>query len=616
MSTMSQTTVDKEIERIKQEKIRFDIKELINAVKENRPINHKKLKLKNDQILEENGKIAEKDEVESEVHAAINPNDPNNIIVSPIRQNYQNPENALSCPVYYTTDMGDTWLESEFVTKTHKDEIMIVGGGDPVLTFDNNGRAYLSWIALGLELSGQFNPDSAHAAIYWAYSDDKGATWTTPENNFIYYKSAEASFMSLLNPIIDIGEMGDKQWMATDRTEGPFKNSVYTSFVKIGYDMETGEQKANMYLGYKRENSDAFSESHTLFSNNEYDLTQFGSLDVDANGDVHVTFFARKGSKSFLYHNKSTDGGITFGIEKQITEFIIDGGQFSPNPNSTDTIVGIISQRLYPSPYMAVDKRVGKNNLYLTWTGDGIDSKGNHGKDIYFVRSTNGGESWEKPYVLNNDNKDRKTSNFYPNITVNDDGYVVVTWYDRRNDNMDVETDHYIAISENEGQSFDIQQKISTQSTDFETVGNLNQGFGIGEYNAVVANDEYACAIWADGRSNNGLLAIYFAKVRFDGQSTSVESVSNISSDVKIQNIYPNPAKESITLDLELQTAKNLIISLKDLNGRTVLNLSNQNYPEGNISIDYDLNSLSQANYYLHIEHDQGFEVRRINVVK
>jgi hypothetical protein len=256
-----------------------------------------------------------------------------------------------------------------------------------------------------------------------------------------------------------------------------------------------------------------------------------------------------------------------------------------------------------------------ETHVYLTWTADGIDSQEQHGKDIYFVRSTDGGQNWEKPYRLNNDEMNKKISNFYPNITTSPQGKVIVSWYDRRKDNNDIKTDHFIAVSNDYGESFGKNIEVSTQSTDFETVGLINQGFGIGEYNAIVANDNYAFAIWADGRSGNGNLDVYCARIDLNDM-TSVERVQQINSDIMINNIYPNPTKSELNLNFTNKTPKNIIISIKDLNGNNIITVDNSLYQSGEHNIKMDLSSIPSLNYYLHFEFENGFEVRKVKVVR
>jgi len=53
-------------------------------------------------------------EAESELHAAVNPADTNNIIISAMRQDPNSFLAPLQFPTYYTKDFGATWQLSEF----------------------------------------------------------------------------------------------------------------------------------------------------------------------------------------------------------------------------------------------------------------------------------------------------------------------------------------------------------------------------------------------------------------------------------------------------------------------------------------------------------------------
>ena len=617
---VAQTAAEKDIERIYKEKLRFDIDEIIEAVKNNKPLNLKgKIKDQGDKLLSGDGKVSKSNYSESEVHAAINPNDPNNIVISPIRMNPSNPSNALVCPVYYTTDGGDTWQESVFETSPHKKNIIMMGGGDPVLAFDANGRVYLSWIMLGISFTSQQmnEADSVYTAIYWAYSDNGGETWKRSSNDRIFYIAQKATFYTnqLGSPVLDLGGMGDKQWMAIDLTNSIYKNSLYTSFVDISINLSAGTQNYDMYVSRKRGNNNSFEDSRALVSKGNYDLVQFGSIDVDAKGHVHVMFYGIKGSSQALYHSVSKDGGVTFSNEKKISNFIFNGGNFSTqNPN--ETITGVTAQRFYPSPYMAVDKRQGKNNVYATWTGDGINAALNQGKDIYFARSSDNGASWSTPIVVN-DNTDANNSNFYSNITVSPEGKVVITWYDRRADSGDRHTEHYMAVSYDEGKTFDINKKITTQSSDFSRVGLMNEGFGIGEYCAVVADSKYAYPVWADGRTNNGNLNIYFAKVDISTNSSgNVDNVNIVNSDFTITKIFPNPAENAINVSFELKSKSKVNIFISDLNGKKLREIVSQDFNKGEYSLNYDISSFTSGSYFIYAEYNEGYAVKKFNVLK
>ncbi|MFO8086427.1 MAG: hypothetical protein R6T91_01300, partial [Bacteroidales bacterium] len=153
--------------------------------------------------------ISDDNNPESEVHAAINPNDSSQIVVSPIGRSGMA---GLLCPVYYTNDFGSNWNKSTFENMPTVPGNLSVGGGDPVLAYDDSNRVYFSWIDLSVA-GGSL--DDAYWGMYWAYSDDNGQTWHY-DSTFVI----EESRGSLNNIYSFNGPLTDKQWMAVDRYPG------------------------------------------------------------------------------------------------------------------------------------------------------------------------------------------------------------------------------------------------------------------------------------------------------------------------------------------------------------------------------------------------------------
>jgi len=135
------------IEFINNEKIRIRAKEAVERYqhpekytnKNNSNIETYQFQSSNDEIIVSQRKIPE-----SEIFSAINPKNPNNIVISPIKQDMGHQTDLVTCPVYYTFDGGKTWGLSDFITKPYTENISLMGGGDPVLVFDNDGNLYFT----------------------------------------------------------------------------------------------------------------------------------------------------------------------------------------------------------------------------------------------------------------------------------------------------------------------------------------------------------------------------------------------------------------------------------------------------------------------------------------
>lgn len=529
---------------------------------------------------------------ESEVHAAINPLDDKNIIVSPIFSDGSNPLlPTLLCPVYYTKDFGITWQKSNFVTQPDDPNGFVAGGGDPVLAFDDKGFAYLTWLYLYFDANF-----ATKMGLFAAKSTDGGETWTN------------------LNPItvgnLDVftgeGQLVDKQWLAVDRTSTSENyNTLYVAF----YEVDSNNGINQISVRKKNGNSDNFSTSSVKVNTTNFSDLQFASIDCDGLGGVHVSFFAMDDNQQWaLYHAVSWDGAQTFEPEVKISNAVVPGmlGGAGAPP------IGISTDRMYPCPHIKADKSNSpfKNNIYATWTALGTTSNSTEGTDIYFSKSTDGGATWTPAKILNNDpNPD--TEQFYSSIDVNEDGTIVVTFYDRREDTNNKLTHYYIAYSTDGGETFTNQFPVSTNPTDFATVGSQNAEFGIGEYTQVISTKNFAIPIWTDGRENNGDLNIYAGFVPLDG-STNTITFTSLSTNFSVSNPTPNPATNNCSVTINLGKPSKLSAKLYSIDGKLIQTITNKTFAEGKHTLSLPLSKVKKGNYLLYFESIFGITARQI----
>ncbi len=509
-------------------------------------------------------------EPESEFHAAINPTDTNNIIICSMRNNPENFLAPLTFPVFYTKDFGATWEVSEFDGTTAGS--FIIGGGDPIIVFDTEGTAYLCWLTLTTDLIF-----STTIALRYAYSTDGGATWTEIKEPL---DSGNAG--SILD-ILGGGDVNgdfkfvDKEWLSVDRSNSPFRNTIYASYLTIetfGDSLVT-----NITLRKKTAESTTFTDSSVVVNTTAYKLVQFTSIDVDNEGTVHVTFAGTPDSLNWqLYYTNSKDGGATFLPESKIADFHIPRLS-GDEPESN--IIGIDGQRLYPCPQLAVDKSdlSTEGNLYFVWTANGGVEKKTEGLDIYFSRSTDGGRTWATPSVLNDDGL-KNSHQFYPSIAINEKGKIVISWYDRRDDPENIQTLYYMTYSENGGETFVPNFAVSTAASDFSKIGDKNAAFGIGEYTQTLATSHYGIPIWADGRTNDGNIDIYLALVPLDGNS-AVTSVQTVSPTLTVNGPNPNPFGVTTQVQVNLKTRTELVANVFSIDGKLVKTVANGTFSAG-----------------------------------
>lgn len=535
--------------------------------------------------------VSDDPEVESEVQAAINPTDSNNIIVSPIGAG--SGTLSLLCPIYYTKDFGVTWQKSAFQTAPRGTNMLIIGGGDPVVAFDADGTAYLAWISVYYK---DFSTTTLHVGIYYATSTDGGATWSRPEHDTICYAKIASSSPT--------GEFFDKEWFGIDRSSTPTRNTVYLAFVH-----ETPDGDSRISVSRLAPGGTGFTQTAVPVHDDRFDFVQFANADVDDDGRLHVTFFGvlDVDTNFAVWHVSSTDAGRTFSEPVKISNVR------HPRFNQEDeffSVAGIDDQRLYTCPELAVDKTAGptRGNVYMTWTADGMDTRLDNGLDIYFSRSTDHGESWSAPVVVNSDPRGVDRHQYYSSICVNPNGVVAVTWYDRRTDPENRATHYYIAYSFDGGRTFTHGTPVSSQPTDFASVGEQNGGFGIGEYTQVLATGGYAIPVWTDGRSNTGDLNIYAAFVPVSAEASGVERVTDVKGGVALAE--PVIAGNDVTIAFHLSEASAMRLDLYDAVGRRVATVAEGRYAAGDHVAHLDATAIPAGRYFLHLRGTNGDATR------
>ncbi|MDX1939448.1 MAG: hypothetical protein SFU99_02795 [Saprospiraceae bacterium] len=537
------------------------------------------------------GAIGESEESESEIHAAINPNDTNNIIVAAMKFSQENILASLSFPIYYTKDFGRTWKLSQFNgTNDLGGFTLIAGGGDPIIVFDDRGMAYLSWLTLSIGLDLKIK-----AEMHWATSNDGGATWKRQESLI------DAGELTSIAP--PNGRLPDKEWMASDLNSTQHKGNVYIAYAYIN----SIDTTYNIFVKTKKRNATTFGPAIDI-TPTEMTFSQFTSIDVDAEGTVHLMFAgaAAEDDVVSLYHSKSTDGGESFSTPVRISKLHLQC--FPPGSVESCDVIGIDKNRIYPCPHLRVDKSGSANsgNLYAVWTADGIETQATAGLDIYYSKSEDSGKTWSVPMILNN-NSNPASQQFFPSLAVNNEGNLIITWYDRREDTNNLMTNYYMTISRDGGNTFEQDFAVSSEAADFSTIGQLNGNFGVGEYTQVVATKGYALPFWADGRSNDGNIEVFTSLIPLaPGQTTDVNNVIAISDSWHIRGLFPNPVKDIANLELQLQEPMKLGVKLFSSEGKVQRAYPDWNLAAGEQRLKLDVRGLAAGQYWAVVRSTTG----------
>ncbi len=552
---------------------------------------------------------------ESEVHAAINPTDTTNIVVGPI---HISPASGMLLPIYYTTNFGTSWVKSTYQAIPYEAGAQISGGGDPVFAFDADGKVYMSWIDT---YTSGFTGDSAgwvidtfFSATYWASSTNGGKTWSRPATGYIgkglyneVFKIDSVNF-SLEGEYSDTNSgFNDKQWMACDRSNSLYHNSLYVAWTYLGLT------SSNILVSRKIAGVDSMQPPVNATSN-DFLVVQFSSLGVDAKGGLHVTFMGSHNDSDYgIYTVYSSDGGATFGPAVEISAADIPGKSADAIANG-DVIFGVRAPGNYPSPHLSIDTS-GTGNLYEVWCALGVEADSGLGSQIYFSRSSDNGATWSQPSILNNDldTEFGYIDHFYPSIAVNGKGMISVTWYDRREDPNNEIGRYYIGQSTDQGQTW-TNAPVASQSMNFSKVMDVNQNFGIGEYTQVLTTPNYTIPIWSDGRDNTGNLKVYAAFL--SPGSSGVTRLSTVAEGLELSDNYPNPFSSTTNFSFTLETPAQTVLYVTNITGQRVASLYNGVAEAGEHDFTFDGSRLANGVYYLNLESDLGIVRRAITILR
>jgi len=531
---------------------------------------------------------------EAEVYATSNPNDSLNIVISPIKLSM---DTGVSCPIYYTKDFGHTWKRSNFATVPYETPFQISGGGDPMFTWGVDGKLYVAWID-NYAIGG--NQSVLNNKIYWASSTDGGATFTRTSNSVI----ASAKIVQRST------QAYDKEWLAADRTQSQYRGSIYAALVSIG---------TSSFIQVRRMLPDgiSFSSQGARVSPNTFVMLQFPNIGVDPNGGVHCTFFGSlDGSQYAIWHALSTDGGSTFSqvtkaVDVHFPRFSTDDMRYVP---------GIEQGRQYPCPNFTIDTSATNRRgyLYMTWCANGTTSAASTVINIYFSRSTDNGNTWSDPQIVNDDLTTQLGDHFNPSIAVNGRSIISISWYDRRSDLSSYITNTYVATSLDGGVNFGKNQLASGMPSDHSTFAGI-QSFGVGDYASTVMTNNYTIPVWCDARTGTGVVNVYAAWVPIDGEPiipVGAVRISSPTSNATLEDNYPNPLTESTNIRYTLSERTHITMTLTDVSGRTISTIANKVMEAGVHQETFDASKLPSGVYYCELRTPSGFSRKAMNIIR
>ncbi len=368
----------------------------------------------------------------------------------------------------YTTDGGLTWtfpgvLQPGFFRS------------DPVTASDETGTFFY------LSLRSSWPVQTFFCDDMWR-STDGGAAWT-----LISGKQGA------------IG--GDKQWFTIDKTGGPGHGFQYQAWDTAGCD-----------FGMFNRATDAGVTWETPV--NIPNTIQFGTLDVDTNGNLYVG-----GENAFV----SGDFWCARSSNAQI------GGQTPTFDQNTSVNMGgslggggINPAGLTGQLFLAVDRSgtATNNNIYMLAS---VVPPGRTTTDVMFVRSTDGGLTFSAPQKVNDDPVNPSKWHWFGTFSVAPNGRLDAVWHDTRNAANNTDSQLFYSNSTDAGVTWSPNVAVSNAFNPFEGYPNQDK---IGDYITIVSdntggNVAYSATFNFNPNRNQHEEDVYYVRVFPGGQGPS-----------------------------------------------------------------------------------------------
>lgn len=470
---------------------------------------------------------------------------------------------------------------------------------------------------LSAAVNAQWEPDiriSNNSAASWdpslaVYGQNVNVVWRDFRDAIweLYYKRST-----------DAGVTWGQEIRLTDHAYVSYNScqTIVCSSPSLVHLVWSGNPGGNYNIYYKRSSDAGADWGSDIMLTNTSSLSENPSVCVSSTV-IHVVWYDNRDGNNEIYYKRSTDAGITWGVDVRLTS------NLSPSTRPSVSAAGLMVNVVWE------DSRDGNPEIYfkhstdagITWgadtrlTNDPATSLTNYNyawcvgsnansvhvvwydnrdgnQEIYYKRSADGGNTWGTDTRLTNNS----AFSGYPSISVSGLNIHVV-WYDAR----DVNQEEYYKRSTDGGITWGADTRLTNNSA-------------VSEHSSVLISGPVVHVVWEDQRDGNW--EIYYKRNPTGNPIGIINISSEIPSAFKLYQNYPNPFNPSTKFKFDLSSETNVKIEIYDLSGKKLETVENEFLKAGSYEAAWDAANYSSGIYYYQLTTDNFSQNKKMIVLK
>jgi hypothetical protein len=309
---------------------------------------------------------------------------------------------------------------------------------------------------------------------------------------------------------------GDKQWFTIDKTGGPGHGFQYQA-----------TDTASCDFGIFNRSTDAGITWETPID--IPNQPQYGTLDVDSNGNLYV------GGEGFGGFWCTRSSNAQFGDQTPVFD------QNTAVDLGGDLIGGGINPGgLDGQLFLAVDHSATATNDYIYMLAS-VQPPGRSTTDVMFARSTDGGATFSPPVRVNDDNNPSKW-HWFGTFSVAPNGRLDAVWYDNRNAN-NFDSQLFYSYSTDAGVTWSPNVPVSDPFNPQEGWPNQDK---IGDYITIVSDETggnvaYAATFNFNPNRGQHEQDVYYVRVFPTGGPTPTPTATPTATPTVTPTVTPTP---------------------------------------------------------------------------